>query len=176
MDQVLKDSLAKLIAGTRQPLNGMEIHFLKVIKGTNLPCTPEEKEWFKWWQATKNLSNNPINTKDVSTRNFKSAQNVSHELIEARERFRSNRLHSNTVKLNPNLERIQKEKEAESNRQAEIGPRPEPIKPSLAELGKLKAKGPTSYTVDEGIAGSREDNKKMKARQWGEMVNRGKEK
>ena len=28
--------------------------------------------------------------------------------------------------------------------------------------------------VDEGIAGSREDNKRMRARQWGEIVNRGK--
>ena len=174
MDELLKVSLTNLIAGTRPPSNGMEKHFLKVIKGTNLPCTPEEKEWFQWWQATKNYSNSRIDNRNISTSAIKPTQNGLQKLIEAREKFRSKRLDSNIVKVNPNLVRIQREKEAESRRQAEIGPRPEPIKPSLAELGRLKAKGPTTYTVDEGIAGSREDNKKMKARQWGEMINRGK--
>lgn len=28
--------------------------------------------------------------------------------------------------------------------------------------------------IDEGIAGTREENKRSRARQWGEMVNRGK--
>jgi len=32
----------------------------------------------------------------------------------------------------------------------------------------------TRPKIDEGIAGTREANKKMNARQWGEMVNRGK--
>jgi len=33
---------------------------------------------------------------------------------------------------------------------------------------------PDPTRIDEGIAGTREDNKRARARQWGEMVNRGK--
>ena len=45
-----KESLKKLIYGIREPNNGMEKHFLKVIKGDSRPCTKEEKEWFHCWK------------------------------------------------------------------------------------------------------------------------------
>ena len=66
-----------------------------------------------------------------------------------------------------------KEKEAAILRAAENGPKPQPIPISEKELSKLKAKGSTNYKVDEGIGGTREDNKKMRNQLWGDMVNRG---
>ena len=56
---------------------------------------------------------------------------------------------------------------------AENGPKPEPIPTSEEELLKLRAKRPITSKVDDGISGSREDNKKMRSKLWGEMVNRG---
>ena len=47
-----KESLEELISGFREPNNGMEKHFLKVIKGNGLACTPELKEWLKWWKES----------------------------------------------------------------------------------------------------------------------------
>jgi hypothetical protein len=44
--------LKNLLDGTNEPLNGMEKHFLKVVKGNGLACTPELKEWLKWWKES----------------------------------------------------------------------------------------------------------------------------
>ena len=49
------DSIARLkdlVNGNREPANGMEKHFLKVVKGNGLACTPELKEWLKWWKES----------------------------------------------------------------------------------------------------------------------------
>ena len=47
-----KEILEELISGFREPNNGMEKHFLKVVKGNGLACTPELKEWLKWWKES----------------------------------------------------------------------------------------------------------------------------
>ncbi len=59
-----KESLKKLISGIREPNNGMEKHFLKVIKGDGRPCTKEEKEWLKWWKESFDAC---LVDKDIST-------------------------------------------------------------------------------------------------------------
>lgn len=52
MDESLKISLMELVMGWREPTSGKERHFLKVIKNEARACTPEEKEWFEWYQRT----------------------------------------------------------------------------------------------------------------------------
>ena len=64
------------------------------------------------------------------------------------------------------------QKESINRKVPENGPKPEPIPTTNEELLKLKARGPTTYKVDEGISGSREDNKKMRSQLWGDMVKR----
>lgn len=44
------EKLKQLIAGKRQPSDGMETHFLRVINGDALPCSPREREWYQYWQ------------------------------------------------------------------------------------------------------------------------------
>lgn len=47
------ERLKGLVNGDREPENGMERHFLKVIKGDGLACTPELKEWYQCWTSLK---------------------------------------------------------------------------------------------------------------------------
>ena len=211
MDENLEESLKKLVAGLRPPQNGMEVHFLNVIKGKNLPCTPEEKQWYIWWQSYYSPPKNdavsdmsPIPTPEQSKRiaeynllveQFKktnestkvpvkrvvdlrislmqSKNSDEYNSAKLRASSRYARPNKTEATLSPNVERMQKEKETVIRMAAENGPKPEPIPTSEEELLKLKAKGPTTSKVDDGISGSREDNKKMRNQLWGEMVNRG---
>lgn len=42
--------LNHLIEGRRVAEDGMERHFLCVISGEALPCSPKEQEWYQHWQ------------------------------------------------------------------------------------------------------------------------------
>lgn len=172
MDETLKDSLRKLVTGQRNPESGMEIHFLNVIKGKNKPCTKEEKDWYSWWMSFSNSSTHTPNPKELR----KELNQIAASEIKARSNFRDRRSTNDSPRINPNLERIQREKDAELVRSKEIGPKPVPNELSQSELLKLKTKVPSNYKVEEGIAGSREDNKKMRSQLWGEMLNRAKQK
>lgn len=52
-------NLNLLIKGNRAPENGMEIHFLRCLKGDSSPCTKKEKEWHQYW--LQNIKANPKN-------------------------------------------------------------------------------------------------------------------
>ena len=211
MDENLEESLKKLVEGLRPPQNGMEVHFLNVIKGKNSPCTPEEKQWYSWWQTYYSQPKHdvvsvkpPIPTAEQAKRiaeynllveQFKKTNESTkmpvkkvvdlripvmqskkpndYNSAKIRASSRYARPKKTQVTLSPNLERMRKEKEVVIRMAAENGPKPEPIPASAKELLKLKAKGPTTYKVDDGISGSREDNKKMRNQLWGDMVNRG---
>lgn len=45
-----KISLTALISGQRSPQNGLEFHFLKVVSGNAIPCSPIENEWYVFWK------------------------------------------------------------------------------------------------------------------------------
>jgi uncharacterized protein YifE (UPF0438 family) len=48
--------LKQLIEGHRMPDDGMEKHFLRVIRGEAMPCSSKEQEWYQHWrQANGNL-------------------------------------------------------------------------------------------------------------------------
>lgn len=111
----------------------------------------------------------PINTIE----NTKEIYSGIDEDLKLRMNNRYNQSRKPSLPSGPNLDRMQNEKEARERNLVENGPKPRPFETPQKELLKLKNKGPTAYTVSEGIAGSREDNIKMRARQWGEMVNRG---
>lgn len=166
--------LIELVSGIREPENGMEKHFLKVITGDGIPCTLEEKEWFKQWQLISltpvDLAVN-INESEAPIEQSKTMSDI--DLLKARMDRRYNRHDKLPELLNPNIERMQKEKVNIEQLKVENGPKPEPIVTTAKELLKLKYKGNTSYKIDEGIAGSREDNKKMRGQLWGDMRNRG---
>ena len=44
------DSLTRLIEGKRTPKDGMETHFLRVIQGQAMPCSPLERAWYQYWK------------------------------------------------------------------------------------------------------------------------------
>lgn len=211
MDENLEESLKKLVEGQRPPQNGMEVHFLKVIKGMNSPCTAEEKQWYSWWQSYSNTQKHDVVSVNPPMPTAEQAKRIAHynllveqfkktnefnkmpvkravdlriPLMQSKKsdyyksaKIRANARYTDTrykkAPLSPNQERMLKEKEAAILRAAENGPKPKPIPISEKELLKLKAKGPTNYTVDEGIGGTREDNKKMRNQLWGDIVSRG---
>lgn len=39
--------LTALIDGAEQPTSGLEKHFLRVIRGDAIPCSPKEREWLQ---------------------------------------------------------------------------------------------------------------------------------
>lgn len=54
----MKDAerIISLASGEIAPRNGMEIHFLRVVKGNALPCSAEELAWLRIWQEHKGYS------------------------------------------------------------------------------------------------------------------------
>ena len=173
MDENLEESLKKLVEGQRQPINGMEIHFLKVIKGMNSPCTAEEKQWYSWWQTYTEIKKQALNATTAIQAERQPKIDAEYNAAKIRANARYTDTRNKKAPLSPNQERMLKEKEAAILRAAENGPKPQPIPISEKELIKLKAKGPTNYSVNDGIGGTREDNKKMRNQLWGDMVNRG---
>jgi len=55
-----KEDLNLLIKGERHPENGMEKHFLRVLKGEASPCTKKEKEWHQYWLQKIKGNTDPI--------------------------------------------------------------------------------------------------------------------
>jgi uncharacterized protein YifE (UPF0438 family) len=53
MDENLKISLMELIIGFREPENGLEVHFLKVINKQARASFAQEKLWYEWWLSTQ---------------------------------------------------------------------------------------------------------------------------
>lgn len=102
----------------------------------------------------------PINT----TKNTKEIYSGIDEDLKLRMNNRYNRSSKPSLPSNPNLDRMQNEKEARERSVVENGPKPKPFNTPKEELSKLKHKGPTNYTVDDGIAGSREANIRMRYR------------
>ena len=43
--KIERDELVALAEGGREPSNGMEKHFLRVLAGSAIACTPKEKAW-----------------------------------------------------------------------------------------------------------------------------------
>ena len=50
------EKLKELIAGRRQPSDGMERHFLRVINGDALPCSTKEQEWYQYWRQEPDIA------------------------------------------------------------------------------------------------------------------------
>lgn len=55
-----------LASGQIAPATGMEIHFLKVVAGTALPCSPEEQEWFEEWKREVSRQENQSETQALT--------------------------------------------------------------------------------------------------------------
>lgn len=193
------DSIARLkdlVNGNREPANGMEKHFLQVIKGVSRACTPEEKEYYSWWkslgetkpavQANPNQSVEKIlkkkepmaivkidgfwkiikKTNEENTR-FLDAERTANKLIAAR-RLENKKLAQVTGKS--------------KNKSSSFTKSPSRNKPTInmntgwtslsqgdKRLGDLNTK---KQYVDEGIAGTRNANKEMKKMQSADTLKR----
>lgn len=55
-----KENLNLLIKSERPPENGMEKHFLRVLKREASPCTKKEKEWHQYWLQNIKGNTDPI--------------------------------------------------------------------------------------------------------------------
>ncbi len=73
-------SIEQLIRGTREPVLGMERHFVQVIKGLAKPCSPKEHEWFEYWCSLD------TDTSDFNREDFKHKYECALEIIRERGR------------------------------------------------------------------------------------------
>jgi len=139
----------------------------------NSPCTAEEKRWYEWWQTYAETKKQVVLSPPAISAAKQSKIDAEYKAAKIRQNARYADTRKKMAFLSPNQERMHKEKEAAILMVEKNGPKPQPIPISEKELLKLKAKSPTNYKVDEGIGGTREDNKRMRNQLWGDIVNRG---
>jgi phage/conjugal plasmid C-4 type zinc finger TraR family protein len=183
--------IISLVNGDQKPISGMEIHFLKVVAGQGCACTPKEKRWFSFWreyvrtktvdppkQRKRKAAPLPeAGLKDAET--WRSFKQEAADLPKPRKKRRSKRVkisqeHAVTTISHPikNSTRLccdcgepipvkRLEANPDAGRCVECQMEFEGRNPHIA-----------SRKADEGIAGSREDHKKLRARDWGAMINR----
>lgn len=195
--------LKQLIKGERPPANGMEIHFLRVMSGDASPCSEKEKEWYRFWVNSKTkvalkvnqtksaneqrASESAINQQkaqaflkqwwDDSNANSKpkitktkSGQHLARPPINEEDVIRKR------DKLNRGIQLINKLNKQDHSRKKTNGGTSAVFTggwTSLAQgerkVGDTKAK----QYITEGIAGTRDENKKMRSQLLGDMRKRG---
>jgi hypothetical protein len=205
--------LTQLIKGERPPANGMEVHFLRVVKGKASACSQKEKEWYQFWLDSKGKEAVEIDAvvkyveEQESVARNKNLQRAHHgkpkessplRISRKGQKYNSNMLKDNLGKLeslaqmNNKLRELDRKRELEqkalSDKNHSAGESSNKENTNQVQGNALAGKdyvhellhdiknSPTvnsTWKVDEGIAGTREENKKMRGQLWGDMRNRG---
>ena len=149
--------LAMLVDGKREPRNSMEKHFIQVLAGESRPCTPLEKEWFSWAKLNK-LSVPTELAKSKSSDTIKKPSTASTEEAAQNDEALTSfaRLCIDCMKSIP-------------EQRLAIAPKSIRCVKCQYEFEKTHDTRPK---IDEGLAGSREENKRMRAQVWGEIKKR----
>jgi hypothetical protein len=189
----------QLVSGKREPESGMEKHFLKVIKGEAFPCTKEEKEWFQLWKDLKentstieSISKKPdeiklkkkepmailkiggvwrvIKKTNVENTRFLDAEKLADTLI--KERALKNKKQVKVTKLTKN--KPSKFKKTLSQKKPTINMKTGWVSLNQGDkrIGDNKTK---KQFIDEGIAGTRDENRDMRKKQFIDLLKRTKD-
>jgi hypothetical protein len=165
-----KQRVRMLAQGKSAPEPGMEKHFLMVLAGKGRPATKEENEWLAYWGTSRHLA--PESTKpdsfeavkEVITQTAKSKRVERPPLPTVPVRGPLRKPNPSTLSR-PRAKGITGKPRRTRTKDSEISP---PTR-DPRDIGYKKR------YVDEGLAGSREDNKRMRGKQRGEILNRDKE-
>lgn len=193
------DSIARLkdlVNGNREPENGMEKHFLQVIKGDSRACTLEEKDWYDWWKGLEspNFEAHAI-PKEVVSNNTKKKEPMAIVKIDGFWKIIKKTNEENTRFLDAErtankliaARRLENKKLAQvtgkpKNKSSSFTKSPSRNKPTInmntgwtslsqgdKRLGDVSTK---KQYVDEGIAGTRNANKEIKKMQSADTLKR----
>ena len=185
-----------LVNGNREPESGMEKHFLKVIKGDGLACTTELKEWVKCWKDLEKTSSATHEIpKKSAEKKLKKKEPMAIIKINGLWTVIKKTNEENTRFLNAEriadkliaAKRLEKEKLAQVARKSKsksssATKRPLRKKPtvnmntgwvSLSQGDKRLGDGNINKQyIDEGIAGTRNENKEMRKMQSADTLKR----
>lgn len=188
-----KERVLALADGSQSPHSGMEKHFVEVIHGKGRACTDEEKGWLSYWQdcqkpkspaivppkkSNKNVRKNPSTPR---WKNHVSPQD-SHWKDSSGDKSKSTLKETSGNKVRPRrtADRDSEPQNPCINCGNEIPSARLKINPNVQRCVPcqtyLEKNNPdiAKRNADEGIAGTREDNKKMRSILSKEIRTRGK--
>jgi RNA polymerase-binding transcription factor DksA len=152
------DHLQALIAGTRLPETGMEKHFIRVMHEGARPCTEKEGEWCEFWRSTPP---DPLARKSCGDA---SSSEVASSVT-------NHKRHTEPMLKTPLSVRLC------SDCGIEVPPERIHAAPDVKRCFKcqnnFEMHHDTRPRIDEGLAGTREEHKKMRGQLWGDMQSRG---
>ena len=140
-----------LAEGCVDPENGMEKHFLRALKGEVRACTPEEKEWVAYYHTQLDASPGENEVQDLDQRQQDEPVQTGKLCVDCSVVIPAERL-----LLVPNTIRC-----------AECQGILEKLAPSAFARPKMR--------TNEGIAGTREDHRRMKGQVFGGIRSRNHE-
>ena len=187
-----KQRILAIASGSMDPVTGMEKHFHRVINGKAAACTPEEKQWVQYINEHRNQEQSRSTTGSSSnSRNQKTASGgatkiETHEIVQksvrsvARAKTKYMPAPRQPSSIQMSVERSQSApgycvdcgtKIPEARLQASPNTRR-----CVGCQNRMENKNPgiVSRRINEGIGGTREDNKRMRAKDWSDLRNRGK--
>lgn len=174
LDSHIKCRIIVLANGTQESFNGMEKHFVGVVNGIGRACTPLEKEWVIYWETyQKGGKEESRNEPEIVP---KSVHRQSQRRKSQPQRAVSK--HILGTALPPRVTVTEHNLCADCDREipaARLSVNPTAVR-CISCQGKLedRSSGIGTRSIDEGIGSTREDNKRMRAKNWGDMRNRGK--
>ena len=172
LTEATKKHICALAQRQVQPTNGMEVHFVNVVNGNGRACTPVEIEWLTYWNELKYpWKSQPVKrtAKSSSKKNKRKKSKKSTSPIQKNKSTANGTFAKNTSLKGYCIECGSKIPEA----RLIINPNVKCCVNCQSEIEE-KSPGSASRKIDEGIGGTREDNKRMRAKNWGDMMNRGK--
>lgn len=195
--------LKQLIEGNRPPANGMEIHFLRCLKGDASPCSEKEKEWYQFWVNSKTKVALKVNQTKSANEQRASESAINQQKAQALLKQRWDDSNANSKpkktktksgqhlarppineedairkrdKLNRGIQLINKLNKQDHSRKKTKGGTSAvftggwtSLEQGEKKVGDTKAK----QYITEGIAGTRDENKKMRGQLLGDMRKRG---
>ena len=188
--------LKDLVNGNREPANGMEKHFLQVIKGDSRPCTAEEKECYAWWKGLEktnptvqanpqqSVEKNPRKKEPMAIVKIGGFWKIIKKTNEENTRFldaerTANRLIAARSLENNKLAQVTGKSKNKSSSFTKSSSRNKPtinmntgwtsLRQGDKRFGDAVIK---KQYVDEGIAGTRNANKEMKKMQSADTLKR----
>lgn len=168
--------ITELASGVATPVSGMEKHFLRVLAGKGTAATLKEKEWLEYWKdQSKQTKKKEVISPPTKEQDSVSAVKELLNSIDSRNTTKPSLFAkiAATVNLKPNhsTKRSNARTKVNKRQTSERNLSPPTRIPSTTDGSNNNHQ---KRYVDEGIAGTREDNKRMRGKLGSESRSRNK--
>jgi len=159
----------------------MEKHFLNVLNGNALPCSPKEKEWHQYWLQNIKGKADPIAENVKATPKKAKATTKRHKdeiVTKQRQAENAAREQAQLIKEAKLIQAIQLNNKLDKREQSQkksknmTGTGFAGGWTSLKQGDRKVGDTATKQYINEGIAGTRDENKKMRGQLGGDMLKR----